>query len=108
MPRNRLAGPEILREPVHARRHAGIGHWRYLLLIGWSVALLGAGLDSYAPAADADFMFMAAFPGPGHLLGLVLFAAFGQWQADPGRRPGRRLVRGTRGPRSLARRAGLR
>jgi hypothetical protein len=26
------------------------------------VALLGAGLGSYTPAADADFMFMAAFP----------------------------------------------
>jgi len=82
VPRARLAGPEIHREPVHARRHAGIGHWRYLLLIGWSVALLGAGLGSYAPAADADFMFMAAFPGPGHVLGLVLRLAAGARHVD--------------------------
>jgi hypothetical protein len=77
-------------------------------LLGWRKRRAGEALRNPLLLADASETILCATLAATTLLGLVLFRGVRLVVGRPGRRPRRRLVRGTRRPRGLGRRSRLR
>ena len=108
-----VAGVIELAARAHPERSpAGIGLTISSLLVrpllGWRKRNAGTALRNQLVLADAAETILCATLAATTLAGLVLFRRLRLVVGRSRRRPGHRLVRGTRGPRSLARRAGLR